>query len=373
MLREDVHNSTHGKNVPRCPAPYVSDRVLTKTLSGCIHLARNPDLGGTEQQIAVKTVWEIPGRIDLQDVEAEALLHHAVRHPHITKFIAYGTDRANRTRFLATEYMAGGDLFDFTNKLPGKQLSPGLAWAFFGQLVSAVQYLHSLGIVHLDLCLENVLVSEDGHSIKLCDFGLARRQQQQFSTRGFPTSVLRQENNSGSIGEQCITVKREAMNYVVGRPGYMAPEMYHLPTSSPTQLSCDLVKPGAVDGYRRSPALPAFSYLVESPAELVADDGMDLPVNGAALDVFALGVILFVLLTNTPPWERPDVKRDKRFQWITAKRRLPELLRHWSLPQLSEPVVDLLHRMWSIDPEARPTASEIAQIHSSIPTVLLEK
>ena len=41
------------------------------------------------------------------------------------------------------------------------------------QLVSAVCYMHSAGIMHRDLKPSNILV-DDEFNIKICDFGLAR-------------------------------------------------------------------------------------------------------------------------------------------------------------------------------------------------------
>lgn len=41
------------------------------------------------------------------------------------------------------------------------------------ELASALEYLHSCGIVHGDVKGPNVLLSES-YSVKLCDFGLAR-------------------------------------------------------------------------------------------------------------------------------------------------------------------------------------------------------
>lgn len=41
-----------------------------------------------------------------------------------------------------------------------------------GQLTSALDYLHSKGLVHRDLCMSNILVTKEGE-LKLIDFGLA--------------------------------------------------------------------------------------------------------------------------------------------------------------------------------------------------------
>lgn len=39
----------------------------------------------------------------------------------------------------------------------------------------AVEYLHSIGVAHRDIKLENLLLSDDGQRLKLADFGVAAR------------------------------------------------------------------------------------------------------------------------------------------------------------------------------------------------------
>lgn len=67
------------------------------------------------------------------------------------------------------EYCSNGDLFDFVKK--NGKLSEGLAKNLFHQLLDSLDFLHNqIGVAHLDLKLENILIS-DNFQAKLCDFG----------------------------------------------------------------------------------------------------------------------------------------------------------------------------------------------------------
>jgi len=66
------------------------------------------------------------------------------------------------------------------------------------------------------------------------------------------------------------------------------------------------------------------------------------PFDGFAVDMWAAGVILFLMLTGFPPWERP-LLTDDRFRYMTAGYLAP-MLTEWKL-ELSPEAMDLLQRM----------------------------
>ena len=73
------------------------------------------------------------------------------------------------------EYASKGELFDFI--VEKERLDEKLACKFFQQILSGVEYLHSLNIVHRDLKPENLLLDDD-LNIKIVDFGLSNRYTQ---------------------------------------------------------------------------------------------------------------------------------------------------------------------------------------------------
>lgn len=77
--------------------------------------------------------------------------------------------------FKVLEYAEGGDALHYvqsTGALPEDQ-----AKSWTAQIVSAVTYMHELDIAHRDLKLENLLLSGDLTTIKICDFGFIRQVQ----------------------------------------------------------------------------------------------------------------------------------------------------------------------------------------------------
>ena len=57
--------------------------------------------------------------------------------------------------------------------LKQKRFSEQVVKFYASQVVSAVGYLHSKGIIHRDLKIENILIAQFGY-IKIIDFGIAK-------------------------------------------------------------------------------------------------------------------------------------------------------------------------------------------------------
>lgn len=92
-------------------------------------------------------------------------------HPNIIRTYEFFEDL--KRFYLVLEYCSGGELF--TEILKRQSFSEQDAARIFFQIVSAVCYLHGLGIVHGDLNPENILLEDrrESLSIKLADFGSA--------------------------------------------------------------------------------------------------------------------------------------------------------------------------------------------------------
>lgn len=135
--------------------------------------------------------------------------------------------------FIVTELAAGGELLE--RIVEQGKFSEKDARSVIRQVLKGVEYLHMRKVVHRDLKLENILLSDQTPQaiVKIADFGLAR-----------------------------FFADNSELRTVCGSPLYVAPE--------------------------------------------ILDIGMSSETYTPAVDMWSVGVILFILLSGNSPFENED-------------------------------------------------------------------
>lgn len=96
-----------------------------------------------------------------------------INHPHIVHVSNIFQRRAKYFIFL--RFAENGDLLDFLTQNGAIPENQSRLW--MRQIISGLQYIHTMNIAHRDLKCENVLVTAN-YNVKITDFGFARNVRQ---------------------------------------------------------------------------------------------------------------------------------------------------------------------------------------------------
>ncbi|KAL9963747.1 hypothetical protein ACROYT_G027281 [Oculina patagonica] len=158
---------------------------------------------GVEQIVALKVCNEILDAKNANLIMAEVDLLRRLDHPHIVKFCGTSLLKKSGTArvILVMEKCKGSlksHIFDHPESVPAKARNPAVkreACRWAKEIAAAVTFIHKQGVVHRDLKLENILLSEE-NSVKVTDVGVSKEA----------------EDITGTLA---------------GTPVYIAPEVFH--------------------------------------------------------------------------------------------------------------------------------------------------
>ncbi len=162
------------------------------------------------RDVAVKVLIERSDETNARLLmEARAMAR--LNHPNIVAVYDAGED--NGISHIVMELVRGKTL----SQLEGGELGYRQALGYILEVLEALDYANSQGIIHRDIKPSNIMIVEDGKHTKLTDFGLARR-----------ASEVTQTTRTGQI---------------VGTISYLAPERF---LSKPADARSDLYSVGIV-------------------------------------------------------------------------------------------------------------------------------
>jgi len=141
---------------------------------GSLYLARDPKIG---RLVAIKLVrQEFDSPEARQRFAREAQAAGTLRHPNIVTI--FDVDEHGGLPFIAMEYVEGETVSEIVRRKGRYPLATKLRW--MEELCAGLAYAHRQGVVHRDVKPSNLMVDGEG-SLKILDFGLARREASKFT------------------------------------------------------------------------------------------------------------------------------------------------------------------------------------------------
>ena len=178
--------------------------VLGSGVSGVVRLVTHKATG---VKYAVKCLDL--GLVDTEDqlmqLREEIFIMCQLDHPNIVRLEE--VYESHSEIYLVQELCLGGELFDRLDEQPDYHYTEAECARLIKQMLCAVRYLHSKGIIHRDLKLENFLFSSSApdSELKMIDFGLSKHFQYgeiQQQAVGTPYTVA-PEVIRGQYDERC--------------------------------------------------------------------------------------------------------------------------------------------------------------------------
>ena len=208
--------------------------------------------------------------------------------------------------------------------------------------------MQNAGICHRDMSLENLLVHRSGALI--IDMGMCLRIPYNAAAAATTTTTKTQDATlAASFGNLNVTGGAPAS---AAAANHHQNQNHHNNNNNNNNNNSASTAAATLPRQLLAPQGTCGKWIYMSPEIYKNKD----PFDGFAVDMWAAGVILFLMVTGFPPWERA-CQTDERFKYMTAGY-LVQMLTEWEIG-LSGDAMDLLQRMLFLDPKDRLSLAQV--------------
>ena len=147
--------------------------VLGSGISGVVRLVTHKATG-VKYAVKCLDLGLVDTEAGLMQLREEIFIMCQLDHPNIVRLEE--VYESHSEIYLVQELCLGGELFDRLDEQPDYHYTEAECARLIKQMLCAVRYLHSKGIIHRDLKLENFLFSSSAQDseLKMIDFGLSK-------------------------------------------------------------------------------------------------------------------------------------------------------------------------------------------------------
>ncbi|WKD58213.1 Serine/threonine-protein kinase PknG [Corynebacterium capitovis DSM 44611] len=228
----EVH-AEHGTPLPQLhPGDILASQyeimgVIAHGGLGWIYLANDHHVAG--RVVVLKGLQSTKTSDEAAAAAAEREFLADITHPEIVKIFNFVDDPRVPGGFIVMEYVGGPSLRQRRSMLPNRLLPVDIAMAYILEVLPALDYLHSRGVVYNDLKPDNIIVTED--QVKLIDLGAVSgigAFGYIYGTKGFQAPEV--ASQGPSIRSDIYTIGRTLASLIVRLPGASIPSPTHEPT-----------------------------------------------------------------------------------------------------------------------------------------------
>ncbi|KAL7560557.1 hypothetical protein ACA910_001425 [Epithemia clementina (nom. ined.)] len=271
-------------------------------------------------------------------------------HPNICGLHA-SFDSDDGHYYLVLDLIAGGELFN--HLCEQGPYSEADAARLVREVASAMNFMHGLGLVHGDLKPENLMLSTKEKAsavVKIVDFGCAqilppepKKKKKKSSATSALTSAFSwgkdsdySDDDDDDNEEDLLALSRVAARGTALTPAYSAPEVLKKKQEQ------------------------------QQEKERLKAEGINVSVNTAvplepSFDMWALGVILYILLTAVHPFDLTGASTDEEIEKAIVSGKRPPLGDSPMLSHLSKDAIQVIEQLLQWDPKQRLTAQELLE------------
>jgi len=269
-------------------------RLLGQGSMGRVYLAHDTVL---DRAVAIKFMSSVADAEDRERFFVEARAVARLQHPNVVTVHRVG--ELAGVPYLITEYIRGKSLSDLPLPLNWRkvlELGVGLA--------RGLAAAHRHGVLHRDIKLANALLTDTGE-VKLLDFGLAKLVDPTAadSTPKQPALADALDAATSAVERHTVEVARRTGPHALARDdGESAPTSSQRLHSAAILTGMSETLSAPAFAAERPTQLTQFGTLLGTPNYMAPELWRAEPATRRS-DVYALGVLLYILTTGWPPTE----------------------------------------------------------------------